>query len=353
MTTWPRSRRLPLAILAAAALGCGSCVGGWPPPGPGFGGGSPSGAPSASGEGVWGPIKAVAMNSIGVAEGWGRPELLPAPLNSLGWEDSPSISPDGNTLTFAYMAADFHNYVVRGQGRPDRFEPFRRGPARGAAVPFAIDMFVSSQIEGGWTEPALMPVSTGTQPAWSSEAGLWLGANGKLYYNTNQPTSPTDFDTDIYEDGLRLPFCTDKDENDPHYVGGELLFWSDDLPGGLGGKDIWITRRQGEGWSRPAPLPAPVNDAKSNSWQPHLRADGTLLFTSNRDGLESIFSSERSGESWSAPVKIAWPIPGGPVLAIAEPTTTADGHWLYFAVLMQTPSGEMDLDVARMRRAAP
>ncbi|MFM9995262.1 MAG: hypothetical protein ACKVU4_05620 [Phycisphaerales bacterium] len=68
---------------------------------------------------------------------------------------------------------------------------------------------------------------------------------------------------------------------EPSADGSSLYFYSD-RPGGLGGYDLWVSRRGPDGWEQPTNLGAAVN-SPSNDYGPALTPDGgTLYFASNR-----------------------------------------------------------------------
>jgi TolB protein len=64
---------------------------------------------------------------------------------------------------------------------------------------------------------------------------------------------------------------------------GRMLLWgSTDRPGGPGGWNIWLSRREGEGWGKPEP--APFN-SDANDFDPAFSPDGAYVyFFSNRPG---------------------------------------------------------------------
>ncbi len=67
---------------------------------------------------------------------------------------------------------------------------------------------------------------------------------------------------------------------------GKRLFMASTRPGGLGGIDIWISRRSSEDdpWGEPVNAGAPIN-SEFNDFCPTLSRDGhTFLFVSNRPG---------------------------------------------------------------------
>lgn len=62
----------------------------------------------------------------------------------------------------------------------------------------------------------------------------------------------------------------------------QWLFFSSDMPGGQGGMDIYISKKEGDGWGIPQNLGPEVNTA-GNEVFPYIRKDGMLYFSS--DGL--------------------------------------------------------------------
>jgi Tol biopolymer transport system component len=69
---------------------------------------------------------------------------------------------------------------------------------------------------------------------------------------------------------------------------------------------IWAVDRIGDGWGEPRVLPAPIN-APDNSWNwaPSVTRNGTLYFTSNREGGKShIYRSRYINGSYAEPEKL-------------------------------------------------
>ena len=64
---------------------------------------------------------------------------------------------------------------------------------------------------------------------------------------------------------------------------GVWLYFVSDMPGTLGGKDIWRTRKEGDGWSVPQNLGPSINTAGDEMF-PYFAPDGTFYFSS--DGHE-------------------------------------------------------------------
>lgn len=63
---------------------------------------------------------------------------------------------------------------------------------------------------------------------------------------------------------------------------GKTLYFVSDMPGGFGGKDLWMVPRIGDEWGTPVNLGGDINTAGDELF-PTVRQDGTLYFSS--DGL--------------------------------------------------------------------
>lgn len=109
-----------------------------------------------------------------------------------------------------------------------------------------------------------------------------------------------------------LPF-----NNDEYSIGhptisadGKRLYFSSDMPGGLGGTDLYVSYFENESWTAPLNLGPDVN-TEGNEMFPYLSDTHTLYFASNGwDGLGGldIFKSEILDESYTPPYNLGYPI---------------------------------------------
>jgi peptidoglycan-associated lipoprotein len=66
---------------------------------------------------------------------------------------------------------------------------------------------------------------------------------------------------------------------------GNRIYFASDLKGGLGGKDIWYSDRQGTSWSSPINAGPKINTAGDEEF-PFIHTSGTIYFSSNgRNGM--------------------------------------------------------------------
>jgi hypothetical protein len=197
-----------------------------------------------------------------------------------------------------------------------------------------------------WSSPVNLgpPLNTAAEesaPALSDD-GL------SLYFNRN-PNLPDDNDEDLYvsrrsgpheEWGDPAPLAT---VNTPSFHernaalsrDGLLLFFSSNRPGGLGGLDLYLSRRMDrnddQGWSTPVNLGPAVNSAAADVGPAYVEEEGgsTLLyFTSNRPapagfGAADIYVSRLGADGSFGPAVLVPELssPSGD----ARPAIRADG----------------------------
>jgi outer membrane protein OmpA-like peptidoglycan-associated protein len=78
------------------------------------------------------------------------------------------------------------------------------------------------------------------------------------------------------------------------------LYFSSDMPGGYGGKDIWMCQKKGDEWSEPKNLGPEINTSGDEMF-PSIRKDGVLFFSSNGlpgFGGMDIFSAINIDSKW-------------------------------------------------------
>jgi peptidoglycan-associated lipoprotein len=91
---------------------------------------------------------------------------------------------------------------------------------------------------------------------------------------------------------------------------GNTMYFVSDMPGGMGGTDLWMTQKVDGKWGQPVNMGAKFNTAY-NEMFPSLFADTLLYFSSqghtNLGGLDIFTSVKRNGE-WTDPENIGYPI---------------------------------------------
>jgi outer membrane protein OmpA-like peptidoglycan-associated protein/tetratricopeptide (TPR) repeat protein len=93
---------------------------------------------------------------------------------------------------------------------------------------------------------------------------------------------------------------------------GRTLFFTSDMPGGFGGKDLYVSHQQGDVWTQPENLGAEVNTLKDEMF-PGFGDDSTLYFSSSGHpgfgGLD-IFSAKKRNGKWTQVTNLGHPVNG-------------------------------------------
>ncbi|WP_346321081.1 hypothetical protein [Chitinophaga sp. YIM B06452] len=103
---------------------------------------------------------------------------------------------------------------------------------------------------------------------------------------------------------------------------GSLLYFVSDMPGGMGGKDIYYALKTDSGWSAPQNA-GPLVNTPGNEMFPYFAPDGTLYFSSDGRGGQGgldLFSIRLSGN-----------MPSGEALNLGAPVNSPQddfGIWL-------------------------
>lgn len=91
---------------------------------------------------------------------------------------------------------------------------------------------------------------------------------------------------------------------------GITLYFSSDMPGGFGGKDLYVSKRQGDTWGPAQNLGPAINTILDEGF-PYIRKDNILFFSSTgHPGLGGfdIFSTSNSNGQWSQPKNLGAPL---------------------------------------------
>ena len=107
-----------------------------------------------------------------------------------------------------------------------------------------------------------------------------------------------------WENVKELPFNSDEYSvcHPTLSADGKKLYFSSDMPGGIGGMDLWVVERQGDTWSSPINLGPEINTIKNEVF-PFIHSTGNLFFASNgHEGLGGldIFRIDIGSKVWGS-----------------------------------------------------
>lgn len=114
---------------------------------------------------------------------------------------------------------------------------------------------------------------------------------------------------------------------------GRTLYFASDRPGGLGRRDIWKSEQQADGeWGKPVNLGPTINTPEQDQC-PFLHPDGeTLYFCSDGwpgMGGNDLFFSRKGEDQWVKPTNLGYPI--NTVANEGTLVVSLDGQTAYFA----------------------
>jgi Tol biopolymer transport system component len=264
-----------------------------------------------------------------IAPGWTQPVPLERPVNTAGAEDSPFITPDGQTLYFVFTPdvrvpveqqildgvtgiwVTHHTNPtlskVEGWSEPERVLLADPGELHLDGCEFVLDdwMVFCSVREGNAREIDLYTAALRAPSVGSGQSGVWTD-----WQNWGEPLNVA------YQVG-EMHITAD----------GRSLYFGSGRPGGYGGMDLWVSEKIGDTWSEPINSGPQINtDGDEN--RPFVTTDGQELWfdSTSRQGHPgpAIFRSTRQTDgSWGEPEEIISSFAG-------EPTLTGDGRTLYF-----------------------
>jgi len=231
-----------------------------------------------------------------------QPVPVPGPVNTAGAEDSPFITPDGNTLYFFFT--------------PDVDLPVQQQIQDGVT-----GIYVTHKEDGEWSKPTRVVLQ---DPGKLAGDGCEFVQGDVMWFcSVREGFTGVHWFKVEYRNGLWQNWQLA--DFDPNYQVGEFhisaddseLFFGSDQPGGSGGLDIWVSEAMGGVWQQPTNISS-VNTIDNEGWPALNPAGDELWFTRNN----AVWRSRRAGDGWTRPELVVSPLAG-------EPSIDGEGN-LYF-----------------------
>lgn len=260
------------------------------------------------------------------------PQNLGDSVNSTDLEYYPSITVDGNTLVF----------TRRLKGRDeDFFETTNQGGrwAKAVGMPGDINSNFNEGAQNISQDGELLVFTGCNFPEGLGSCDLYFSIKTKKGWSV--PENPGEpINTEFWESAPAL--SADKRE----------LYFSSNRPGGFGGKDIYVCRRQPNGsWGAPENLGPKINTSGDESC-PFVHADNqTLYFTSNGlqgYGGDDLFLAKRqANDSWDQVTNLGYPV--NTIENEGSLVVASDGKTAYYASDRSDTRGGLDLYAFELR----
>ena len=225
-----------------------------------------------------------------------EPRPMPEPLNRFALQYFPVLTADENTIFFT-----------------------RRN---GVSFYDDEDIYQSTRDEvGQWTAPVSISPNINSR---LNEGTCTISADGRTLIFTSCEGRQSYGSCDLYvsyrigeewsvPENLGPNINTRAWESQPSLsADGRELFFVSDRAGGLGKRDIWMSRRDEKGlWMKAWNIGAPINTPEDEV-SPFIHANGSALFFATRGypgmGGFDLFKSDRLGLKWGDPENLGYPI---------------------------------------------
>lgn len=221
-----------------------------------------------------------------------KPVPVPGGVNTAGAEDSPFITPDGNTLYFFFT--------------PDVNVPVEKQILDGVT-----GIYASKKVNGEWSEPERVILQDPGKLAMDgcefvSGDVMWFCTAREGYTDIHWFTA--EYKNGGWQNWKIADFNSDYKVGELHITsdGAELYFGSD-RSGGKGQLDIWVSKKINGMWQEPTNVAA-VNTTDSEGW-PAINPGGNELWFTRNYG---IWRSKKVNGKWQEAEQMVSPLAGEP-----------------------------------------
>ena len=226
-------------------------------------------------------------------------------VNTEAGEYVPVITIDESMLIYTYRGARSTGGLQDPKFRPDTTGEYYE------------DIMMTQKVGDHW----LGPEPIGSLNTNQHDASIALSNDGQILFIFKSTTKDGG---DIFQSSLNgmewsTPERLGPNINTKYWEGscslssdGQLLYFASDRPGGLGGRDIYVSRKQSDGTWGPAQNLGPDVNTPYNDDAPHIHPDGIHLFFSSEGhssmGGYDLFYTKMNAGVWCEPINLGFPI---------------------------------------------
>lgn len=260
-------------------------------------------------------------------------------INTENQEYVPVISSDESVLIYTYTGPNSTGGLM-----DDDFNPDPNGN-------YYEDVFVSHRLGDAWLTPESIGSNINTK---NHDASIALSADGqKLFIFHSTPKDGGDIYMSVLTGEVwGAPEPLGPEINTKYWEGSvslsadeKHLYFASERPGGLGGRDIYVSDKMPDGsWGKAQNL-GPVINTPYNDDSPFIHPDGITLFYSSEGhnsigGYDIMYSTLKEGK-WNESVNLGYPI--NTTEDERFYVLTADGAHGYFSSDRKGGFGQQDL----------
>tara|TARA_R110001583_G_scaffold16737_2_gene68451 strand:- start:13047 stop:15893 length:2847 start_codon:yes stop_codon:yes gene_type:complete len=220
---------------------------------------------------------------------------------------------------------------------------------------FFEDIYLSHQVNGVWSEPEGVSILN----TKDHDASISISADGQEiyvykagYYNNNESNGGDIYVSKKNGENWTRPQKLNSDINSPSKeshisiaTDGRTIYFSSDRPGGYGKMDIYSVKRLPNGQWGPAQNLGPNINTIYDDEAPFIHHDGISLYFSSKGhktmGGFDVFKSTFENGRWNKPVNIGFPI--NSTKEDIYYTPTPDGKRAYMASYRKGTFGRADI----------
>ena len=187
----------------------------------------------------------------------------------------------------------------------------------GDPIGFYEDIYLTKFENGKWTTPRNAGKAVNTE---THDACIALSPDGQKLYIYKDDGGGDIYVSNLVGEEWGKPVKLNKNINDKKTYEAHCsvtadentIYFSSDRPGGYGGLDIWMSKKEKNGdWGEAVNM-GPVINTEYDEDAPFIHADGRTLYFSSRGhkgmGGYDIFRTTFDGVTWTAPANIGYPI---------------------------------------------
>ncbi len=228
------------------------------------------------------------------------------PINTEEVQGVPVITTDESVLIYTYSGKKSMGGKLDESLKPDPIEGKYRQ-----------DVYISTKTaDGKFSEPKpITSINTN-----GNESAIAISPDGKtLFTFLSDANNPGDILVSTLEGGeFGKPTPLNKNINSDSWEGscsisadGRYLYFASERPGGLGGRDIWISEKKDGDWG-PAKNMGPIINTPYDDDAPFIHPDGITMFLSSKGHMSiggyDIMFSIKKGNEWTTPKSMGLPL---------------------------------------------